>query len=59
LIKDAFQDNASSMLYCTKFAPKEFILCAGNDKNEAIIYDYSILQVTKRINRSILNIFVV
>jgi len=33
------------MLYCTKYCPKEFILCAGNDKNEAIIYDYSILQM--------------
>ncbi|CAF0988850.1 unnamed protein product [Rotaria sp. Silwood1] len=45
LIKDAFQNNATSMLYCTKFSPKEYILCAGNDKNEAIIYDYSILQM--------------
>ncbi|CAF4103404.1 unnamed protein product [Rotaria sp. Silwood2] len=45
LIKDAFQNNATSMLYCTKFSPKNFILCAGNDKNEAIIYDYSILQM--------------
>ncbi|CAF4494326.1 unnamed protein product [Didymodactylos carnosus] len=33
------------MLYCTKFCPKEYILCAGNEKNEAIVYDYSILQM--------------
>ncbi|CAF3789579.1 unnamed protein product [Rotaria sp. Silwood1] len=45
LIKDAFQNHATSMLYCTKFCLKEYILCAGNDKNESIIYDYSKLQM--------------
>ncbi|CAF0843803.1 unnamed protein product [Adineta steineri] len=45
LIKDAFPYNATSMLYATKYCPKDYILCAGNDKNEAIIYDYTILQM--------------
>ncbi|CAF1417265.1 unnamed protein product [Rotaria sordida] len=45
LIKDVFKNNATSMLYCTKFSLKEYILCAGNDKNEAIIYDYSKLKM--------------
>ncbi|CAF1335593.1 unnamed protein product [Rotaria sp. Silwood1] len=37
LIKDAFQNHATSMV--------KYILCAGNDKNESIIYDYSKLQM--------------
>ncbi|CAF1598639.1 unnamed protein product [Adineta ricciae] len=45
LIKDAFQNSATSMLYATKFCPKDYVMCAGNDKNEAIIYDYTLLQM--------------
>ncbi|CAF4265217.1 unnamed protein product, partial [Rotaria magnacalcarata] len=45
LLKDPFQNKAASMLYCTKYSPGDFILCAGTDKNEAIIYDYSRFKV--------------
>ncbi|CAF1088641.1 unnamed protein product [Adineta steineri] len=45
LIKDPFRSKATSMLYCTKFTSKDYILCAGNAKNEALIYDYSLLQI--------------
>ncbi|CAF3183181.1 unnamed protein product [Rotaria socialis] len=45
LLKDPFQDKATSMLYCTKYSPGDFILCAGTDKNEAVIYGYSRFQV--------------
>ena len=34
-------------LYTTKFGPKDQILCAGNEQNEAMIYDYSRLKVRK------------